>query len=290
MLAKIHTGTRVDIDQIKFEVGGSGVNAAITFAKHGHETIFMGNLARDVGGRAVVQRLNQESVDTSYINFLSRQLITDTSVILLDSNSGERTILSCAGAGKYLGNLEPLDLDLIHPDWLYMADLNGDFAVLQSFIKKARELKIKIMLNPSEKDLSAPQELLKILSAIDVLILNKREAAKIVPGKSLTELLYHLGNYASITIITDGPMGGIAKSGDEVYRFGIYADAKIRDTTGAGEAFGAGFLAHFADQKSFQESLIFASANATAVIREIGGNRGTLTGKERLHPMPIQKI
>ncbi|MBO7718463.1 ribokinase, partial [Candidatus Saccharibacteria bacterium] len=91
-------------------------------------------------------------------------------------------------------------------------------------------------------------------------------------------------------IITDGSMGGIASNGTESYRFGIYEDQKVKDATGAGDAFGSGFLAHLAAGYSFRNSLIFASANSTSVVSKLGANRGILTGKERLHPMPIQKI
>ena len=93
-----------------------------------------------------------------------------------------------------------------------------------------------------------------------------------------------------MTIITDGAMGGIATDGTDTYRFGLYEDVKPKDATGAGDAFGAGFLAHYADGKSFRESLIFASANSTSVVASLGANRGILTGNEKLHPMPIQKI
>ncbi|MBR5939058.1 carbohydrate kinase family protein, partial [Candidatus Saccharibacteria bacterium] len=99
-----------------------------------------------------------------------------------------------------------------------------------------------------------------------------------------------LKNYSEITIITDGPMGGIATDGNETFRFGLYEDMKPKDATGAGDAFGSGFLAHFADGKSFRESLIFASANSTSVISKVGANAGILTGAEKLHPMLIQKI
>ena len=106
----------------------------------------------------------------------------------------------------------------------------------------------------------------------------------------LAELLYHLNGYAETVIITDGPMGGIAGNGTEVYRFGIYEDRKVKDATGAGDAFGSGFLAHFAAGNSFKISLIFASANSTAVVSKLGANKGILTGSESLHLMPIQKI
>ena len=123
-------------------------------------------------------------------------------------------------------------------------------------------------------------------------MVNKEEASQIVPGVLLSELLYHLGNYVPITIITDGGMGGIA--GDhathESYRFGIYEDVRVRDATGGGDAFGAGFLAAYAEGVGFREALVYASANSTAVIQRIGANSGALTGNEGLHLMPMQQL
>lgn len=289
MLGKLLVGSKVDIDKIYYSVGGGGVNSAITFIRHGHEAVVMGNIGHDSAGTAVIRTLNREGVDASYINCLERST-TGTSVILLDTKNGERTILTCRGASGQFGNLSEKDLDLIQPDWLYITTLHGDMETLARFLKKAQALKAKVMFNPGVGELKNPKELAKLLKYVNILNVNKFEAAKIVPGSVLTELLYRLNNYVETVIITDGAMGGIAGNGTEVYRFGIYEDKKVHDATGAGDAFGSGFLAHFADGKSFRSSLIFASANSTAVVSKLGANQGVLTGDEKLHPMPIQKL
>ena len=85
-------------------------------------------------------------------------------------------------------------------------------------------------------------------------------------------------------------MGGIAGNREEIYRFGIYEDTKVKDATGAGDAFGSGFLAEYAKVRSFKQSLVFGSANSTSVVSYIGASRGILSGEARLHPMPIQKL
>ena len=125
IFGKVLVGSKVDIDRISYEVGGGGVNSAITFARHGHEAIFMGNISRDPAGAAIVRRLDREGVDSSYVKFLERKT-TGTSVVLLDTKSGERTILTCRGASEQFGNFEAKDLDLIQPDWLYVTTLRGD--------------------------------------------------------------------------------------------------------------------------------------------------------------------
>ena len=289
IFGKVLVGSKVDIDRISYEVGGGGVNSSITFARHGHEAIFMGNVSRDPAGAAIVRTLDREGVDNSYIKFLERKT-TGTSVVLLDTKSGERTILTCRGASEQFGNFEASDLDLIQPDWLYVTTLRGDMQTLEKFFRHAKELDIKIMFNPGVRELENQKELLKLLKYVDVLNVNKEEASQLVPGVVLAELLYHLNGYVPTVIITDGAMGGIAGNGSEIYRFGIYEDVRIKDATGAGDAFGSGFLAALTSGKSFRSALIFASANSTAVVTKIGANRGILTGRERLHPMPIQKV
>lgn len=289
IFGKVLLGSKVDIDRISYEVGGGGVNSAITFARHGHEAIFMGNIAHDPAGAAVIKVLAQESIDDSYVNFLGRKT-TGTSVVLLDDNSGERTILTYRGASEQFGNFNEADLNLIQPDWLYATTLRGDMDTLLRFFKKAEELGVKVMFNPGVKELEQIDYLTNMLKYVDILNVNKEEAAKIVPGITMTELLYHLNNYVGTVIITDGAMGGIAGNGHEIYRFGIYEDKKVKDATGAGDAFGSGFLAALAAGKPFKSALVFASANSTSVVSRLGANKGILTGAEKLHPMPIQKI
>ena len=289
IFGKVLVGSKVDIDRISYEVGGGGVNSAITFARHGHETILIGNIAKDPAGMAIVKVLNREGIDSSYMNFLERKS-TGTSVILLDSKSGERTILTCRGASEQFGNFDEKDLDLIQPDWLYVTSLRGDLDTLKRFFVKAHGIGAKVMFNPGVRELDQADELVKLLKYVDVLNVNKAEASRLVPGKVLTELLYHLANYVGTVIITDGMMGGIATNGVETYRFGIYEDVHAKDATGAGDAFGSGFLASVANGKEFKQSLVFASANSTSVITKLGANRGILGRGVRPHMMPIQKI
>ena len=42
IFGKVLVGSKVDIDKVAYEVGGGGINSSISFARHGHEAIFMG--------------------------------------------------------------------------------------------------------------------------------------------------------------------------------------------------------------------------------------------------------
>ena len=99
IFGKVVVGGKVDIDKISYEVGGGGLNSAITFSRHGHESILFANLAHDSAGMAIIRALDLENIDSSYLGFLERKT-TGTSIILLDSRGGERTILTYRGASE----------------------------------------------------------------------------------------------------------------------------------------------------------------------------------------------
>ncbi len=281
-------GSKVDIDKVRYEVGGGGTNTAVGLARLGHEVVLIGNVSHDVAGEAVLACLDQENVDSSYVEFVRGG--TGCSVILLDAKTGEHTILTHRGVSGEFGNLKPDDLELISPDWLYATSLDGDMELLLEFFEKAHALNAQVMFNPGAAEIEKLPKLIGLLGEVDVLLVNKREAARIVPGVLLEELLEHLGAYCKIVIITDGAMGSIATNHEETWRLGVYEQTKLRDATGAGDAFGAGFLAKWVEGAEFSEALQFAAANAASVVREYGAKAGLLSGAEKLHPMPIQAV
>lgn len=288
IFGKMIIGTHVDIDKTFFGVGGSGANAAVTFARHGHETIFIGNLAHDAAGESVLECFDSENIDSSYANFV--RMATGCSVILLDAKSGDRTVLNYRGASAKTDNLSAADLVTIQPDWLYASTLYGDMEKLLEFFEKAHDLGAKVMFNPGSAELKQSEKLIGLLDDVDVLLVNKKEAAQIVPGVLLTELLTHLANYCETVLITDGSMGAIATNHEDTFRLGVYEQTRVRDATGVGDAFGSGFLAEFAASGDFERSLKFASANAAKVTQKYGAETGILTGDEDFHLMPIQKV
>ncbi|MDO5480766.1 MAG: carbohydrate kinase family protein [Candidatus Saccharibacteria bacterium] len=282
-------GTKVGVKNIWFDVGGGATNSAVTFARHGHEAVFVGKIGHDIAGEAVLDCLDREGIDSSYITY-TRRKATGCSIILTDQNTGERTILTHRGASEDFDNLDEKILDKIRPDWMYITTLHGDFNTCERFFVRAKELGVKIMMNPGSPPKNRVAKALRLMKYVDILLVNKREAGIYVPGTVLPELMSHLRNYVPTVIITAGQMGAMASSPEETYRMGIYEDLKVVDTTGAGDAFGSGFLAHYAAGKSFRQSLIFGAANSTSVVTKLGAKAGILTGKEKLHPMVIQRV
>jgi sugar/nucleoside kinase (ribokinase family) len=286
---KLELGAKADVNNVTFSTGGGATNASVTFARQGLHALFMGTIGHDPAGQAVLTDLDREGVDTTHVSYHDKYS-TGYSVLLLAPN-GERTILTYRGASTHyhIGNFKIDDVDA---DWMYVSSMSGSFDVLDELFHVAKRKGIKVMFNPGKAELNHPDKLRSLLHDVEVLTLNKEEMQKIVHGETLEELVMHGRNYAPVVIVSDGPGGVCASDGKTIVKAGMYRDVKVIDRTGAGDAFGSGFLSQWAQGKSLVDSVIFASANSTSVVQYIGAKTGILHKGVQLHHMPLheQKI
>ncbi|MDN5274629.1 MAG: putative Ribokinase [Candidatus Saccharibacteria bacterium] len=283
---KLEMGAKADVNNINFTTGGGATNAAVTFARQGLRSEFMGTVGHDPAGLAVLNELDQEGVDTSMISY-SDKYNTGYSVLLL-APSGERTILTYRGASTHY-DAKNFDLKDSDADWIYVSSMAGSMEAIDKIFTQAKKLGIKIMFNPGKGELKQTAKLKSLLEDVEVLSVNREEMQTIVEGNDMEEIVRHAHHYVPVVIVSDGPDGVLASDGKTIVRAGMYEDVKVIDRTGAGDAFGSGFLSQWAAGKSLKESIIFASANSTSVVAKIGAKTGILHRHTHLHEMPIHE-
>src|SRR5665811_730830 len=283
---QLEMGAKADVNNINFSTGGGATNAAVTFARQGLDVQFMGTIAHDPAGNAVLDDLDKEGVDTSLISY-SEKLHTGYSVVLLAS-TGERSFLTYRGASTHY-DIKNFDLSESDADWIYVSSMAGNMEILDKIFAQAKQLKIKIFFNPGKGELAQLSQFKALLEDVDILSVNREEAQQIVNGDSLDELIRRILNLVPVAIISDGPDGVIASDGKVIVRAGMYEDVKVIDRTGAGDAFGSGFLSHWAAGKSLKDAIVFASANSTSVVTKIGAKEGILHKGTILHAMPLSE-
>jgi len=286
LFLKIELGSKNDVNNINFSTGGGATNAAVTFARQGLDAEFMGTIAHDPAGLAVLDDLDTEGVDTSKISYSDKHH-TGYSVVLLAS-TGERSFLTYRGASTHY-DIKNFNLDGSNADWIYVSSMAGNMDILDKIFRQAKKLGIKVFYNPGKGELEHKVQLKALLEDVDVLSVNKEESQMIVDGETLEELVRRLLNYVPVAIISDGPNGLMASDGKVIVRAGMYEDVKVIDRTGAGDAFGSGFLSHYAIGKSLKDSIVFASANSTSVVTKIGAKAGILHKGTVLHAMPLSE-
>ena len=286
-VVEFQLGSKIDIQNIDISSGGGATNAATTFARQGLISSFMGVVGEDSSGEQILKMLDEESIDTSRVEF-SKRFNTDYSTIILAPN-GERTILTYRGASEHI-YAENFELKYGEFDWIYVSNLAGRFDALLKIFKEAIKKGAKIAWNPGRKELQEPEKVRTLLQDVEILIVNKEEASLIFEGVSAEELVQHACSFVEVVILTDGTNGVWVASNGKIIRAGMYEDVPSLDRTGAGDAFGSGFVSQWAQGADIKQSILFASANSTSVIQYMGAKKGILYKNTELHSMPMREI
>ena len=283
----IPLGEKLVMDDVVFASGGNAMNAAVTFARQGLSSEFIGFVGNDPAGLALASELDDENVSTRSLHQEDHFKTSYSSILL--APGGERTILRFYGSTR---NLQAKDYDLSAlegADWVYLSSV-GSMELLERCVTEAAKHKVQIAFNPGTAELTSPKKVLALLEDVDVLIMNKEEIQKLVQGETLEELVHHASRLVPTVVISDGPRGAIATDGKTIVTAGMYEDVEVKDRTGAGDAFGSGFVSHWAKGAPLRDVMVFASANSTSVVKHIGAKAGILHQQITLHDMPITEV
>lgn len=273
-------GSKLEVQEPIFTVGGGAANAAVAFAREGFKTGALITLGDDASGNAVETSLKNEHVIPFTI--LNKKISTAYSTILL-SPSGERTILVYRGASDRM-DVKQIPFAKLKAKWVYIAPGGIDFKVIEKIINYCKRHGVKIAMNPSKHYIEKGAHGLKtFLKYLDVVIVNREEASRITgvdynEDKEIFRIFDAL--VPGIAVMTDGPKGALVSDGRYIYKAGIFKEKKIVDRTGAGDAFGAGFVAGLVRKSDIHYALRVASANATSVVEHIGAQAGILRKKD----------
>lgn len=291
-------GAKVEVEDLFFGMGGGAVNAAATFANLRLAVAPIARIGVDVPGDYIVEQLETRGISTEHL-IKDKEAHTGYSTILM-SSTGDRTVLVHRGAsGKLVTTNVPIEQ--MDTKWIYITSLSCEISFLEDLVTRAHRKGIKIAINPGKCELEKGLEALRpVLKEIDLLMLNSEEA-HLVTGSHAKNITEHMALIAhetpGIVVVTDGEHGAYvspAVSGEQVvYKSAAY-EAESVNTTGAGDAFGSGFVAgllHF--DGDVKKSLQLATLNSGHVIQEMGAQAGllkTVPGEHVLEEIEITTV
>jgi sugar/nucleoside kinase (ribokinase family) len=248
--------------------GGSAANTIHGLAKLGVNTAFIGSIGKDDLGDFFERDMKNAGVKT----ILSRRdNLTGTAVALISPDS-ERTFATCLGAAVELGadDLDPRDFKGY--DILYLEGyLIYNKPLVEAACKIAKNENMKIVLdlasyNVVESNLADFKEIIE--KYVDILFANEDEA-KAFTGLVPEEALNAISKECEVAVIKIGSEGSWIQKGSEIIKIGT-AKVSLKDTTGAGDLYAAGFLYGYSMNKDLEVCGQYGSVIAGKVIEILG--------------------
>lgn len=266
-------------------VGGVAANVAQGLSRLGILAGIYSKVGRDEIGHWAKQELERQGVATLCLSE-DHRVKSDLSMIVVIEQTGDRIIFHNRDANE---TLEVVPKHLPPAEWYYVSALNGPWQDnLRRLLEIVRDRGVKLAFNPGQHNLKENPALIReALRETDILFLNKDEALELVLHSDpkadakklrsetfLIQSLHHEG--ASVIGLTDGKRGAWVSDGRTILHADIFEPRGLVDTTGAGDAFGSGFLAAFLWKLPLATCLKYAIANAGSVVGYYGASRGLL--------------
>lgn len=265
--------TKIRLIEHMQSAGGQTATAMVALHRLGFSTAYAGRFGSDPEGQFGLATLISEGVNTDFTETIEGAS-TQIAYIIIDSRNGERTIVwdrddrlafKADDAPKGFGSLgRVLHLDAHDPP---------------AALRVAKDAKNSGAIISADID-NIYDGLPELLPLIDLLITSKEFPHRFTgiadERASLVELKARYG--CTLVGLTKGVAGAVVFCEDQFIEAPSYpAPGGCRDTTGAGDAFHAGFLFGFLNGEDIETSLKYANAVAAMKCTDFGGRRSLPT-------------
>lgn len=260
--------SKVEVLSAEVKAGGQVASAMVACSRWGLQARYVGKVGDDAAGRLQAQEMEREEVEAHWI--VAPGCASQTAFILVDEESGERTVLWKRDPQIAL---HPKDLKR---EWVSGASallVDGhDTAAATQAARWAREERIPV-LGDLDNRYAGVEELLEY---IDFPLTSKDFPERLTGEGDLLKSLPKIHHRFKCRLIgtTLGRLGALAWDG---VRFILCPGFRVRavDTTGAGDIFHGAFLYGMVRGRPAEEMLEFSCA-AAAINCEVRGARGKI--------------
>lgn len=253
--------------------GGSAANTIVGLTRLGLNTGFVGKVAGDKEGQRMLDALTREGVDVAGIA-ISQQGHSGLVMGFVDRD-GERALYVAPGVNDMI-TFEEVDIDYVkHTKLLHLTSFVGQqpFLCQKELVERLSD-NVKISLDPGVLYASRGLASLRPLIKRSYTILPNEAELKLLTGEEYetgAKILMEHG--VQIVAVKRGREGSYVTNGQESY----WVDpvkSRVVDTTGAGDAWNAGFLFGILKGKGLQESGKLGNLVASRSIASMGAWSG----------------
>jgi len=253
--------------------GGSAANTIVGLARLGAKTGFVGKVADDYEGRLLLDDFRGENVDTDGI-VIAKEGKSGTVSAFVDKK-GERALYVHPSVNDALA-FEEISLEYVGQA-MFLHLTSVDEKPFQAQKRLLEELSsVKVSLDPGE--IYARKGLAKLKPIIKrcFVLMPSENEVKLLTGKGWRDGAKQLlKEGAGIVAVKLGEKGCYVTDGKQSHEVPSYK-TRVIDTTGAGDAWNAGFLYGLIKKKDLSECGRLGNFIASKCIAKVGARTGLL--------------
>lgn len=255
--------------------GGSAANTLAGIAALGGKAAFAGKVKADQLG--VVFAHDIRGAGVTYETERAKDGAPTATCLVLITPDGQRTMQTCLGACV---EFAPKDLDLEQVRSAKVTYLEGYLwdpaPAREAFFHAAGEAhdagrKIALSLSdPFCVDRHRDGFRSFIKDHVDIVFANEEEIKSLFEVEDFFEAANKVQGMADVVALTRSEKGSVIVTPDEMITVPTKPIEKVVDTTGAGDAYAAGFLTAYTSGKSLKHAAALGSLLAALIIQQIG--------------------
>ncbi len=255
--------------------GGSAGNTMAAYASFGGKGAYIGKVADDKLGQ--VFRSDMQAIGVDFSTAPLKNSDPTAQCMILVTPDAHRTMNTFLGACV---QLSPADVDedvIANSSITYLEgylfdkpDAKDAFYAAADFVAKHGR-KLALTLSDSFCVNRYREEFFNLIkNHVDILFANEAEIKSLFEVDTLEEAVAAIAPLCELTAITMSEKGSLIVSGTQTIKVNAIPPAQLVDTTGAGDAYAAGFMFGLTEGKPLSECGMLASLAAAEVISHMG--------------------
>ena len=251
--------------------GGSVANSIVGLSQLKNKAGFIGKVSDDELGSKYEDGLKSEKVEYFYSK-KKEDLPTGTCLILITPDS-ERTMCTFLGtAGKI--NENDINDDVIkQSEMIFLEGYLWDEGEPKNAFEKAIKSANKVAMSLSDKfcvDRHKANFLDLVKNKLDITFANEQEMMSLIDAENFNQVIDFGKSLKKHLVITRGEKGAVSIFGNQVTENDIFKNLEVKDLTGAGDLFAAGYLHGYLNKLDTKQCLDKGREMSSKVIQQIG--------------------
>ena len=251
--------------------GGSVANSIVGLSQLKNEVGFIGKISDDEFGAKYEAGLMRENVKYYYTK--QKEAIPTGTCLILVTPDSERTMCTFLGVASKI-NDNDVDVEIIKKSELiflegYLWDQGEPKKAFEKAIYNAKKVAMSLSdLFCVERHKKEFLDLVK--GKLDLIFANEIEIMALINAKNFDEVIAFAKEIKKHFIITRGEKGAISIIENEITAIEAGKNLTIKDLTGAGDLFAAGYLHGFINNLSINKCLEHGTKLSSKIIQQIG--------------------